>query len=337
MAEYSKPTGGIISSNTQRPSATETVEGKAEIATQAEIDAATDDTRFITPLKLGKGQPNGVPSLAGDGKIPSSQLPESSSLIISSTQWEKTLPAPVNLPNGSTANGFTFFDDATDRVANGCTSYNEYFISFTRKLTLTGNNGSANINVDGVDYLATYNTSLTQTATDFVTTHSAAILAASGVKVASVGAELRFGDSSTTILDTITITNVTTNLNGTFIASIGDHVAIPYVGEPYEGLRILHQFRVSFGIAVGSTQTLALSLRRWTDDSVIGSEIPILRNADEPGKQFNFISYTAGASDPFVTGGFYFALRNDSGTSIMDIEGTVGILIHNTFQKPVNF
>ena len=125
--------------------------------------------------------------------------------------------------------------------------------------------------------------------------------------------------------------------HGTFIASIGDHVAIPYVGEPYEGLRILHQFRVNFGLEIGSTQTLALSLRRWVDDSVIGSEIPVLRNADEPGKQFNFISYTAGASDPFVTGGFYFVLRNDSGTSVMDIEGTVGILIHNTFQKPVNF
>lgn len=34
------------------PSATETVQGKAEIATQAETNTGTDDVRFITPLKL---------------------------------------------------------------------------------------------------------------------------------------------------------------------------------------------------------------------------------------------------------------------------------------------
>lgn len=34
------------------PDASETVKGIAEIATQAETDAGTDDTRFITPLKL---------------------------------------------------------------------------------------------------------------------------------------------------------------------------------------------------------------------------------------------------------------------------------------------
>ena len=34
------------------PQATETVQGIAEIATQAEVDAGTDDQRFVTPLKL---------------------------------------------------------------------------------------------------------------------------------------------------------------------------------------------------------------------------------------------------------------------------------------------
>lgn len=37
---------------TVAPVATETQSGTAEIATQAEVDAGTDDTRFITPLKL---------------------------------------------------------------------------------------------------------------------------------------------------------------------------------------------------------------------------------------------------------------------------------------------
>lgn len=35
------------------PDATESTKGKAEIATQSETDAATDDTRIVTPLKLG--------------------------------------------------------------------------------------------------------------------------------------------------------------------------------------------------------------------------------------------------------------------------------------------
>lgn len=37
---------------TAAPAATETVSGIAEIATQAETDAGTDDARFVTPLKL---------------------------------------------------------------------------------------------------------------------------------------------------------------------------------------------------------------------------------------------------------------------------------------------
>jgi phage-related tail fiber protein len=36
----------------ETPLATESVAGKAEIATQAEVDAGTDDARFVTPLKL---------------------------------------------------------------------------------------------------------------------------------------------------------------------------------------------------------------------------------------------------------------------------------------------
>lgn len=254
----------------------------------------------------------------------------------SQSQWGRTLLSPVPLSNGDTANGFTFFSDLTDRVANGCTAYNMFFISFTRKLTLSGNNGTANINVGGVDYLATYNTSLTQTAADFVSTNSTSILSATGIKIASVGSEIRFGYTSTTSLNLITITNVSGALDGTFVASIGDHIIIPYIGEPYEGYRINHNFRVNFDIATGTLQTLALSLRRWADDSVIGSEIPINRSQDVAGNQENFVSYTAGANDPFVTGGFYFALRNNSGANI-NIDGTVGILIQNYFQIPTNF
>lgn len=253
-----------------------------------------------------------------------------------STQWSRTLGAPVAFNNGTIANGFTFFSDATDRLTAGCTSYCEFFISFTRKLTLTGTSGSANINVGGVNYLATFTTSIAGTAAAFVATHGATIEAATGIKVAAVSNVIRFGLDTTAALNAITITNVSINLNGTFDTAIGDHVLIPYVGTPYEGLRLSHTFRVNFNIVIGSVQTYALSLRRWVDDSIIGSEIPVARNADVAGVQQTFLSYTAGYLDAFVTGGFYFALRNDSGQNAQ-IDGNVGILILTNFQKSVNF
>ncbi len=43
--------------------------------------------------------------------------------------------------------------------------------------TLTGASGTGNITINGVDYLATFNSSLTQTATDFVASHADTILA----------------------------------------------------------------------------------------------------------------------------------------------------------------
>lgn len=46
----------------------------------------------------------------------------------SSTQWRATLPALV-VPNGTFINGFTSFDNITDKIANGTTSYDEYNIN----------------------------------------------------------------------------------------------------------------------------------------------------------------------------------------------------------------
>lgn len=128
----------------------------------------------------------------------------------------------------------------------------------------------------------------------------------------------------------------TTSYDELSIAGSGDHVVIPYAGTAYEGQRLQHNIRVNFGIATGSAQTLRLSLRRFADNSIIGSEIKVTRDQDVSGNQFNFVTYTTGASDPFVTGGFYFALLNDSGTSV-DIEGNIGILIQTYYQKPTLF
>jgi hypothetical protein len=103
-----------------------------------------------------------------DGTNPAAQLLDTGNVVSSdavnfgSTQWSNTPVAPTTLLDGQTANGFTFFTNA-DKVANGTTSYDEYNIAFGIDLTLTGTSGTANISVAGVDYLATFNTSLDQT------------------------------------------------------------------------------------------------------------------------------------------------------------------------------
>jgi hypothetical protein len=84
----------------------------------------------------------------------------------------------------------------------------------TRTITLTGNAGTANITVGGVDYLATYGTSLTATAAAFVTSHAAAILGAADVVVTANAGVLTFVGPTATI-NALAITNATTNLDGT--------------------------------------------------------------------------------------------------------------------------
>lgn len=82
-------------------------------------------------------------------------------------------------------------------------------------VTLTGTSGTANINVAGVNYLATFNTNLTTTASDFVTSHSAALTAA-GITVTSNAAVLTFtanvGGTAFTIAAPV---NATGDLAGT--------------------------------------------------------------------------------------------------------------------------
>ena len=263
-------------------------------------------------------------------------------------QWSKIVTSPENLSNGTTANGFTFFDNVADREVGGTTTYDQYDIAFSITCTLSGTSGSANINIDGTNYVINFATDLFTSASNFVTVLGPTILSAHNVRVYALGSgadgRIRFSrDTNDTLLNAITITTTVADISGTFAneftgspTASPDHIRIQYTGKPYEGLRLNHNFRVNFSIGTGSIQTLALSLRRFEDDSVIGSEIPVLRNQDEPDKQYNFISYTAGATDPFVTGGFWFALRNDSGASV-DIQDNIGILIQTYYQKPIGF
>lgn len=89
--------------------------------------------------------------------------------------------------------------------------------SAVQTINLTGTSGTANIAVNGVNYLATFNTDLATTESDFVTAHAAAILAATGTVVTYAGGVITFTDSAEGF-PTITITNATTDLAGTVSA-----------------------------------------------------------------------------------------------------------------------
>ena len=82
-------------------------------------------------------------------------------------------------------------------------------------ITLTGTSGTATVTIDGKDYLATFDTTLDQTATNFVALHAAAILANSGFVVTNpTGAELLFTSIDNRIA-VISIANTSLTLAGT--------------------------------------------------------------------------------------------------------------------------
>lgn len=260
-------------------------------------------------------------------------------MLFGASQWNTVAPLTA-LPNGQTANGFAFFTDGGSKVVAGTTPYDEYFIYAGRTITLSGTSGSANINILGTNYLATFTTDLTTTANNFVTSHQATLLAL-GIQVYANLGVLKFGRKSdslggSAVLSAITITNVVANLSGTLGIVLNDHTVIPYIGRPYQNLRLNHIIRVNFNFVLGISQTLSLQLKRWQNDTIIGSEISVNRNNDVTGVQEIFVSYTANANDPFVTGGFYFALFNGTGGTI-NLSGNAGILIETTYQKLCNF
>lgn len=110
----------------------------------------------------------------------------------------------------------------TDRLSELQIAYPELTIviapsnSSLSQLALSGTSGTANVNVNGVNYLATFATNLNTTAVNFVTAHASAIFTESGVTVTAdpVSGKIYF-EGLTTIVSAITITNVTTNLAGT--------------------------------------------------------------------------------------------------------------------------
>lgn len=99
-------------------------------------------------------------------------------------------------------------------------------------ITLTGTSGTANVTaIGGLTKLATFATSLTVTATNFVTSHAAAYLAVGVVVTANAG--LLYFESSAvgTAITAPVITNVSGNLAGTITHPIANNTNLSVVGE----------------------------------------------------------------------------------------------------------
>ena len=179
------------------------------------IDTNTG-TEHLTAIQDGSLQINEeyiLPALSGnvgdfavittDGGAAADSVTWERVYSVASSQWNTTAPT-TTLPSGDTANGFTFFDETTDKSSSGTSSYDEYVLSFGISITLSGTSGTANINVDGTDYLATFNTDLFTTADDWVNANQAT-LNALGIQVFALGSgsdgRIRFGATTDTIFD----------------------------------------------------------------------------------------------------------------------------------------
>lgn len=117
----------------------------------------------------------------------------------------------------------------TDRLAELEAAYPDLVIlvdtpNQVQTINLTGASGTANVTVNGTDYLATFNTDLATTEQDFVTAHAAAILAATGATVTYAGGLITFTAPSNAF-PTISVANATGDLAGTLGALTGSGTA----------------------------------------------------------------------------------------------------------------
>jgi hypothetical protein len=180
--------------------------------TDAEIAAFVGSTanarNTATVAKVGA-----VVSICNNDTVTEAAWVETSVCEVTSSTYEITLPDT---------------ECGEDRLAEIQSNYPNLTIAIkktgsgTRALTLTGSSGTANVNVDGVNYLATYATSLTVTATNFVTTHAAALLA-EGVVVTAAAGVLTF-QGENVIIDAITFTNATTNADEELVGTLAGSV-----------------------------------------------------------------------------------------------------------------
>lgn len=102
-------------------------------------------------------------------------------------------------------------------------------------VAVTGTSGTANINIDGTNYLATFDTDVTTTADDFRVAHAATILAAHGLTVTDNAGTLTFTPTSANAANASlpTVTNVSGDLGGT-VADPTDQTEIVLTARDFD-------------------------------------------------------------------------------------------------------
>jgi hypothetical protein len=121
----------------------------------------------------------------------------------------------------------------------------------TKTVTVTGSSGTANIAIAGTNYLATFATDLTTTASNWVTAHGATLLAL-GYTVTSALAVITI-KALTEDFPTATITNATGNLAGT----LGTVTATATTGNV--AVNLVSQTQGSFVVRVTNISASALN------------------------------------------------------------------------------
>jgi hypothetical protein len=278
---------------------------------------------------------------------------------IASTQWGRSVAVlgdpnyPEQIIGSGVANGCTFFDNVANKDPDGTTTYNEWNITYGIEIEVTaGTTGTAQINVNGTDYQLNFTTDIDTSVQNWVTANEPLLAGTAFVYFlptttdwlpgqGAKSARIRFCTTEA-VANGITFTpdggsDWVANISNPFTgqtSSAADHILVPYIGQPYEGQRLHHQFRVNFEFeTTGQTGFLALSLRRFRDDTRIGSDIQVNKNNDVGGVLETFVTYTNSATDPFVTGGFYFLLVNPTNNTY-NFAGKVGILTQTSFEEP---
>jgi hypothetical protein len=137
-----------------------------------------------------------------------------------------TLDTDYNIYQGWWPRIIDAFDDSSIPTAqktdmNSTTYLDTAAVAQRESATLTGTSGTANIPINGTNYLATFTTSLTVTATNFVTSHAATILAREGKCVVTSSGAIVIVDAGIAgfQIDVLAGVNVSGDLDSTTAAS----------------------------------------------------------------------------------------------------------------------